>query len=262
MRDIFATVQGQHTSANWRLHRRALRVIATGWLVAASTLDCNAVTPELIVPACAASTEATASMLSDRFNAALQTRHPDRVSRLYAPDGALQGFASPVARSEYATLREYFLYFLQFEPIAKFEDRQVDLGCNFIIDSGNLTWTLKTGELAQPQKLPTRYRIVYEHNGSDWHIAEHIEELTIANADDAGFIVPDPQPPRAPVAITPIVPTAPAVAGFLKRSTDEPKVSSRPLVEQRRQEPARKPPATVPGPVAKPEAWSIEQADR
>jgi hypothetical protein len=263
MPDIFATVQGHDTSVRLLLQRRVLPIVAAGWLVTAFATHASAVTPELIAPACATATEATASMMSDRFNAALQTRHPDRVSRLYASDGAMLGFASSIPRAEYATVREYFLYFLQFEPIAKFEERQLEFGCNFIVDAGNLTWTLKSNEFALPQKLPTRYRIVYEHTGNDWQIAEYIEELTIANADEAGFNVPDPQPPRLPVAAAPAVPVVPAVAGFLKRSTDEPKAASRPLTEQRRQEPVKKAAApTATNSVAKPEAWSLDQADR
>ncbi len=264
MRDTFAAEQGQDASVSLFMHGRALRVIATGWFVTAAAMNCSAATPELIAPVCAAATEATVSMLSDRFNTALQTRHPDRMSRLYAADAAFKGFASSVPRTEYATVRAYFLYFLQFEPVAKFEERQIEFGCNFLVDAGNLTWTLKASELAQPQKLPVRYRIIYEYNGSDWQIAEHIEELTIANADEVGFTVPDPQSPRVPVAVAPVLaPVVPAVAGFLKRSNDEPRAVSRPLIEKRRQEPVKK---ATPSPenstAIKPDAWSIEYSGR
>ena len=208
-----------------------LRALLTASLTAALPHIIYAATPELMAPACAMATDATAITLAERFSAALQTRHPDRVTRLYAGDSQLQGFASPVTRADYASMREYFLYFLQFEPTVKFEDRQIDVGCNFLIDSGNYVWSVKTSETAQPQKLPGRYRMIYEHNGADWQIAEHIEELT--STGEAGLTVPDPQPARVPVAVAPI---APAVAGFLKRTIDDQPMVARPLTEQRRQE--------------------------
>ena len=205
-------------------------------LIAASVapfaaLSASAATPER---ACVVATDATATELSQRFVAALQTRHPDRVTRLYGNDGALQGFASPVSRGDYASIREYYLYFLQFDPQLKFEERQIELGCNFLVDSGNYTWSLKTADQFLPQTIPGRYRIVYEHNGTDWQIAEHLEELTLANADETAFNVPDPQPPRAPVTASG---KGPAVAGFLKRSDDDTSVAKS-AVESKRVDPS------------------------
>ena len=147
----------------------------------------------------------------------LQTRHPDRVTRLFASDGALQGFASPVARKDYASMREYFLYFLQFEPQIKFEERHVDAGCNYLIDAGSYTWTLKPKDGSEAETVPARYRMVYEYDDGSWRIVEFIEEVTGVASDVSSFAVPDPQTPRAPVALAP---KTPAVAGFLKRSTD------------------------------------------
>lgn len=188
--------------------------LASALLTNLFPIAASAVTVEL---SCVAVTDETATTLAERFSAALQTRHPDRTTRLYASDGALQGFASPVARADYASIREYYLYFLQFEPQLTVVDRTVEHGCNYLVDTGNHIWSLKPVDQAEIQKVPGRYRIVYEHNGNEWQIAEHLEELTLANPVDGSFAVPDPQPTRTTVATSA---SAPAVAGFLKRSTD------------------------------------------
>ena len=227
-----------------RVPRRSYGAIFTlaagaGSLLSATLAPAHAVTPEVRGPVCEVATDATAVELSNRYNAALQTRHPDRVARLFSADAALLGFASPVARADYAAIREYFLYFLQYEPQIKFESRQVDVACNVVIDAGSYIWTLKAKDANQPEKLPARYRIIYEYNGSDWQISEHIEELTSDKASDTAFVVPEPQASRASA---PTATTVPTVAGYLKRSGDvlspgetpapEPKTRAKPEAEK------------------------------
>ncbi len=151
--------------------------------------------------------------LFDGWNTALKTQHPDRVTRLFAADGALLGFASPVARANYMPIRDYYLYFLQFEPKARVTDRHVETGCNFLIDHGTYVWTLKSRTTGVTETREARYRFIYELSGDQWRIAQHVDVLTSATTV-AGFAVPPPLTPR--VAIIDGA-TGAAVAGFVKR---------------------------------------------
>ena len=200
-----------------------------------------AVTPEMV---CQTANETTATDLANRFIAKLQTRHPDQMTRLFASDGTLLGVASPSQRTDYATVREYFLYFLQYEPQLKFKDQQTESGCNFLIASGNYTWSLKLKNATRPEVFPARFRTIYEFENGDWRIAEHIEELTASDADAAAFQIPA-QRPRVPVAV--VGPAVPAVAGYLKRSDDaKPELRAQEPPHTSTNAPAKKP---IPDPV-------------
>lgn len=160
---------------------------------------------------CVVPTAATANDLSSRWVTALKTRHPDRVTRLFASDGALLGFASPVGRASYASIREYYLYFLQFEPQLKFGQHELEGGCNFFIDTGTYTWTLKT-KSGDVQTRDARYRFIYEFSAGQWRIAQHVDALQPGTGDQA-FAVPAPAPARVARRSE----NGTAVAGYLKR---------------------------------------------
>lgn len=200
-----------------RYSGRRTFVVVTMLALGIGAAPAAAVTPEAIV-ACQAVSDTDVIALGERYIAKLQSRHPDQLTRLFASDGAMHGFASPVVRTDYKSVREYFLYFLQFEPQLKFEDRLIEIGCNYVIDQGNYTWSLKAKGAALAEDVPARFRFIYEYSNGDWRIAEHIEELTAANTDETRYAVADPQTPRIPA----ISAAVPAVAGFVKRATEVP----------------------------------------
>jgi hypothetical protein len=150
----------------------------------------------------------------DRWNSALKTQHPDRVTRLFATDGALLGFASPLARTRYMPIRDYYLYFLQFEPQVKVGNRTLDIGCDFLIDAGTYTWSLKSRVTGQVEMREARYRIIYEFVGGAWRIAQ-LDETLVGGMTVAGFAVPPQLTPRVAVVDGA---TGTAVAAFVKRA--------------------------------------------
>jgi hypothetical protein len=157
---------------------------------------------------------ATAAALFEDLNAALKTQHPDRIARLFATDGALRGFASPIARNGYMPIRDYFLYFLQFEPKARVTTRSVEMGCNFLIDQGEYVWTLKSRATGAVETREARYHFIYEMVGGRWRISQYVDELA-AGAQIAAFAVPPPLVPRVPIVVAP---GGTAVAGFVSRA--------------------------------------------
>ena len=110
---------------------RCLVIATTFVLLCAQTDYASAVAPEAVPSACVTATDATADDLAERFTAEILSRHPDHMARLYAPDAALQGLASSALRTDYAGVREYFLYFLQYNPLVKFEERRLEVGLQF-----------------------------------------------------------------------------------------------------------------------------------
>ncbi len=186
-----------------------------------------------VAAGCTVPEPAMAQDLFDDWNAALKTQHPDRVTRLFAADGALLGFASPVARAGYMPIRDYFLYFLQFEPKARVTDRKVETGCNFLIDHGTYVWTLKSRTTGATETREARYRFIYELSGGQWRIAQHVDALA-GTAVIAGFAVPPPLTPRVAIVDGS---TGAAVAGFVKRIEPAPPQSA----PARLQGPATKP---------------------
>ncbi len=189
-------------------------------------------TPET-TPACEQMADAAAADLAARFDAALKSKHPDHVTRLFTPDAVVKGFGSPVVRVDYASIRDYFLYFLQYEPTLAFEGRRIETGCNFAVDSGTYVWTLKPRDAttSASQAVPQRYRMTMERVGGTWLISELIEEPKGAEAVEAAslFALPAPQPMRAAETIAA---TVPAVAGYLKRSTDDATVGNTPQISK------------------------------
>lgn len=163
---------------------------------------------------CAPADDATAAGLMEQWTLAIKSQHPDHVARLFAPDATLLGFASPSARANYAQIRAYYLYYFQFSPQVKLEDRQLQIGCNYMIQTGNYAWSLKSKKSVERDIQPARYRIVFEHSATGWQFAEHVEELTGPHAASDAYFVPEPQEPRVAIITSK---TGAAVAGFLKR---------------------------------------------
>jgi hypothetical protein len=160
-----------------------------------------------------------AQHLLERWNSTLKSQHPDRVTRLFTADATMLGIGSPITRANYMSIRNYFVYFLQFEPQVAAAQQSLEFGCNFLVDHGSYVVTLKNRTSGELEKRDVRYSIMYEYVQDDWRIAQFIEALADGTLT-AAFAVPPPTVPRA--AATDVA--GPAVAGFIKRA--EPGVPS------------------------------------
>jgi len=207
---------------------RAVRLRRTAWhvipLMALSVLLLGQAAPPapskaivVLESTCEKATDALAAAFLDQWKTAIQSQHPDHVARLFSLDAAMQGFASPVVRSSYATIREYWLYFFQYHPQVRLERQQSEAGCNFLINTGTYSWTMKSRSAADSVlTVPVRYRMIYEYAGSRWQLVEHVEEATLSAGAANAVKVPDPQAPHSPIIVSP---EGPAVAGFMQRAS-------------------------------------------
>ncbi|MBM3245369.1 MAG: SgcJ/EcaC family oxidoreductase [Candidatus Omnitrophica bacterium] len=113
--------------------------------------------------------EAEIAALFDRWNQALQTGDPRRVTALYAEKSILLPTLSNKPRLTPAEKEDYFRHFLEKRPFGVIDMREIEVGADMAVDSGLYTFTFaKTGEVVK-----ARYSFTYRWDGSQWLIASH-----------------------------------------------------------------------------------------
>lgn len=119
--------------------------------------------------ACHATTDAEIAALFDRWNASLKTGKADIVAANYAPDSILLPTVSNRVRHTLAEKQDYFVHFLENEPVGQINERYIKVGCNTAVDAGTYTFHFnKTGK-----DVAARYSFTYEWNGDKWLITSH-----------------------------------------------------------------------------------------
>jgi uncharacterized protein (TIGR02246 family) len=120
---------------------------------------------------CAPATLRLAEELFERWNDALKSGDPDRVTACYAEDAVLLPTVSNVPRTNHAEIRDYFVHFLEKQPRGTINQRNVKFGCNKITDAGIYTFRVVDG--GQVLEVPARYTFVYENRDGKWMIVHH-----------------------------------------------------------------------------------------
>lgn len=120
---------------------------------------------------CAPATLRLAEELFEHWNAALQTGDADRVTACYAEDAVLLPTVSNVPRTSPTEIRDYFLHFLEKQPVGRIDQRNVKFGCNKLTDAGTYTFRVRDGD--ETREVPARYTFVYEHRDGVWKIVHH-----------------------------------------------------------------------------------------
>lgn len=110
-------------------------------------------------------------LLFNEWNLALQSADSEKVIALYAHDAILLPTLSPLVRRNHNDLKDYFDFFLKFEPRAEISDENIRIFDDVAINSGIYIFYIKReGEI---QQLPVRYTFVYKKTGDRWLIVEH-----------------------------------------------------------------------------------------
>ncbi|PDS43926.1 DUF4440 domain-containing protein [Rhizobium anhuiense] len=118
--------------------------------------------------ACAPTSEAEIAKLFDRWNTSLATLSPQEVAKNYSEDSVLLATLSNKPRLTQAERIDYFEHFLANEPKGHVDSRDIKIGCNWAVDLGTYTFTMKDGS-----KVPARYTYTYEFKGGNWLITSH-----------------------------------------------------------------------------------------
>ena len=118
---------------------------------------------------CKAMTEAEVAALFDRWNQSLKTGRAEKVVQNYAPRSILLPTVSNKLRLSAAEKEDYFVHFLENQPVGSIDMRFVDIGCNTALDAGLYTFSFaKTGT-----KVSGRYSFTYGWDGQQWLITSH-----------------------------------------------------------------------------------------
>jgi uncharacterized protein (TIGR02246 family) len=113
------------------------------------------------------------AVLFDRWNAALATGDAHRVADLYAPNGVLLPTRSARIHIGRTAIANYFEHFLESKPVARIQERFIDvLGPTSAIDTGLYRFTL-TNEDGSKTKVDARYTFLYELRAGRWLIINH-----------------------------------------------------------------------------------------
>ncbi|MFD2167026.1 SgcJ/EcaC family oxidoreductase [Thalassotalea euphylliae] len=106
--------------------------------------------------------------LFDKWNIALQTKDAKQVTALYASDAILLPTVSNQVRHNHAEIEDYFVSFIQREPMGKLDESNIRVLGEIVIHSGVYTFSLKDNV-----SVTARFTFVYQLNGGAWEIIEH-----------------------------------------------------------------------------------------
>lgn len=107
--------------------------------------------------------------LFDRWNQSLKTGSAAQVVQNYAVRSILLPTVSNKVRLSVAEKEDYFVHFLENQPVGTIDMRFVDIGCNTALDAGLYTFNFaKTGG-----KVSGRYSFTYGWDGKQWLITSH-----------------------------------------------------------------------------------------
>ncbi|MEU1231324.1 SgcJ/EcaC family oxidoreductase [Streptomyces sp. NPDC005828] len=112
--------------------------------------------------------------LFDRWNAALRSGDPERVTDLYAEDAVLLPTASPRIRTDHGEIADYFAHFLEKKPRGEKIRSEIDvLDADSAIDAGLYRFHLTDPKTGVTKPLDARYTYVYEKRDGRWLIVNH-----------------------------------------------------------------------------------------
>lgn len=116
--------------------------------------------------------EVEITALFEKWNGALQTGDPKKVTALYEENGVLLPTVSNEVRHNHAEIEDYFVHFLSKEPVGKIDEANVRIFGELAINSGVYTFTFQDGSA-----VAARFTFVYRWNGQNWKIVEHHSSL-------------------------------------------------------------------------------------
>ena len=106
--------------------------------------------------------------LFEKWNNAIKTGDPKKVTDLYESDAILLPTISNKVRHNHQEIEDYFVQFQENNPKGKIDESNIRSLGSTTIHSGLYTFTFKDDSTVQ-----ARFTFVYQWNGQDWKIIEH-----------------------------------------------------------------------------------------
>ena len=114
-------------------------------------------------------TDAEAKALFHLWNDALATEDPDKVASRYAKNAVLLPTVSDTPRTDYGSIKDYFVNFLKLKPQGVILDSYTECGDGWCKDVGVYEFTMG----ANGNKVKARYSFVYVFEDGEWKISHH-----------------------------------------------------------------------------------------
>jgi len=110
----------------------------------------------------------------NKWNDMLKTGDAKLVAQKYAEDGQgiLLPTVSPRVRHNRAEIEDYFVHFLEKNPVGIITESNIRVYGDIAINSGLYTFELDDGEGGRVD-AKARFTFVYKKEGDDWMILEH-----------------------------------------------------------------------------------------
>ncbi|MBE9050210.1 SgcJ/EcaC family oxidoreductase [Nostocales cyanobacterium LEGE 11386] len=144
-------------------------VVAPIWIISLSTLVIAQ--QQTKQEQCVKTSKTEVEQLFERWNQSLQTGDPNNVVKNYAKNAILLPTVSKKPRTTPAEIREYFVHFLEKQPVGKIVQSYIRVGCNFASNNGLYTFTILNNE--QKKQVPARYSFEYQYINGQWLIVAH-----------------------------------------------------------------------------------------
>ncbi|MEX0588329.1 MAG: SgcJ/EcaC family oxidoreductase [Cyanobium sp.] len=122
---------------------------------------------------CAAVEEVQVVGWFEQWNQALGSGDPSQVAKLYGDHALLLPTLSPELRDTRQGITDYFTVFLARNPNGTITHRQIQLGCNEVVDAGTYRFVLHDPEAT----VDARYTFVYGLEAGGWRIQHHHSSL-------------------------------------------------------------------------------------
>lgn len=107
------------------------------------------------------------------FNQSWQTRDPNKVTALFAPDAVLLATVSDTPRTTHAGIRDYFVDFLKKAPVGHIDTGTTVIDCNMAARMGTWSIDLTDPKTHKHSTAHARYTFIYRYSGGRWWI-EHL----------------------------------------------------------------------------------------
>jgi uncharacterized protein (TIGR02246 family) len=121
---------------------------------------------------CTVANDEAIADLFRRWNLALASLDSSRVAALYWPDAVLLPTVSNVPRTDTASIKDYFVHFLQKFPRGQIVKRVTHHGCNASIDAGLYDFSVMDSS-GNASVVSARYTFVYTYRDGTWKIQQH-----------------------------------------------------------------------------------------
>jgi uncharacterized protein (TIGR02246 family) len=109
----------------------------------------------------------------ERWNQALASGDPAQVAQLYDRHALLLPTLSAELRDTPEAITDYFATFLTRHPSGTVTHRQIEQGCNLVVDAGTYRFNLHEPEA----RVEARYTFVYGRREGEWRILHHHSSL-------------------------------------------------------------------------------------